>query len=86
MKSQQLSTRFVTRQEAENIALGMQNLFLVGPFTSQSRVPHIAERAAEHLEDAGIFPKRSLCLMIAKIALTMWIGTIQAVKTEQANS
>ena len=82
----QLSKRFVPHSEVMEIAAGMQNLFLVGPLFSQSRIPQIAFHAAEHLEDRGISPKRSLCLLVAKQALAMWLGTIQAVQTKQANS
>jgi hypothetical protein len=63
----------------------MQNIFLVGTFNSQSRVSHIAHAVAEHLGDEGIFPKRSLCLMIAKIALTMWIESNMKAKAIHAS-
>ncbi len=86
MKNQQLSKRFISRGEATEIAAEIQNLFLVGDLNSRSRVPQVAQRVAEHLRDEGVTPKRSLCLMIAKMALTMWIETTVNVKSIHASN
>lgn len=64
---------FVTDQKIAEIADNLQNAFEVGPLHSQSSISEIAAHAADELADNGLPTRRSLCLVVAKVALATWI-------------
>tara|TARA_R110002020_G_scaffold12409_6_gene45526 strand:+ start:27173 stop:27430 length:258 start_codon:yes stop_codon:yes gene_type:complete len=79
-------TRFVTHDEAQDFANQLQMVFEVGTLNSQSRVTEIAFHACELLQDEGITsPRKSLCLMIAKMAQTIFQGTLMQTQQQLNN-
>lgn len=54
--------------------------FAVGNLNSQSSMGEIVREAAMHLRDAGLPDRKSLCIMLAKRAMTNWHGKIIAAK------
>ena len=75
---------YISDETAHQIALDMQNCFMFGNLHSQSTIPEIAVRVRDELLDRRITARRSLCLMIAKMALAQWHGTIMLTKLEDA--
>ena len=73
---------FVTDEKIAEVADEMQNLFEVGPLHSQSTIKQIAWKAKETLEDMGLPSRKSLCFVVAKVALMTWQETIHQTKVE----
>ena len=67
---------YVKPNQIAEIADNMQPLFESGPLHSRSRIGEIARHAAEELADAGLPTRRSLCFVVAKVALATWQETI----------
>jgi hypothetical protein len=75
---------FVTDQKIAEVADEMQSLFEVGSLHSQSKIGVIARHAEEALADNGLPTRKSLCLVVAKVALMTWHETIHQTKKEMA--
>lgn len=75
---------FVTDQKIAEVADEMQSLFEVGQLHSQSKIGIIARHAREALADNGLPTRKSLCLVVAKVALMTWQETIHQTKQEMA--
>ena len=71
---------FVTDKKISEIADNLQSAFEVGSLHSQSSISEIAAHAADELADNGLPTRKSLCLVVAKIALAHWIETIMQTK------
>jgi hypothetical protein len=73
---------FVTQNQIEEIAEDMhRNTFGFSLF-SQSSIKEIANVAQERLADRGLPTRRSLAIVIAKLALALWHETILQTKKE----
>lgn len=68
-------TMFVTDKKIAEIADNLQSAFEVGSLHSQSSISKIAAHAADELADSGLPTRRSLCLVVAKVALATWTET-----------
>lgn len=66
---------FVKDEKIAEIADNLQSAFEVGSLHSQSKISEIARHAADELADNGLPTRRSLCLVVAKVALATWIET-----------
>lgn len=71
---------FVTDQIIAEVADEMQSNFEVGSLHSQSSIGAIARVAQEQLADRGLPTRKSLCFVVAKVALNTWHETIHQVK------
>lgn len=67
---------FVTNAQIEKVADQMQPLFEIGSLHSRSRIGEIARHAAGELADAGLPTRRTLCFVVANVALATWQETI----------
>ena len=74
----------VTDKKIAEIASNLQSEFEVGSLHSHSSISEIASHAADELADNGLPTRRSLCLVVAKVALATWIETIMQTKSELA--
>jgi len=73
---------FVTDDKIAEIADNLQSAFEIGLLHSQSKISEIARHAADELADNGLPTRRSLCLVVAKVALATWAeATIQTKAT-----
>ena len=75
---------FVTDQTIAEIADNLQSAFEVGSLHSRSSISEIANHAADELADAGLPTRRSLCLVVAKVALMTWTETTLQTKAALA--
>ena len=66
---------FVTDQKIAEMADNLQSAFEVGSLHSQSSIREIAAHAADELADNGLPTRKSLCFVVAKVALATWTET-----------
>jgi len=74
---------FVTDEKIAEIADNLQSAFEVGSLHSQSSIREIAAHAAEELADNGLPTRKSLCFVVAKVALMNWIEMTMQTKAAQ---
>ena len=75
---------FVTDEKITQVARDLQPLFEVGALHSCSSIRDIVPHAGEELHAQGLPTRRSLAIVVAKLALAIWIGTVFATKKEVA--
>ena len=75
---------FVTDQIISEVADGMLNNFEGGTLHSRSSIREIASHAKEELADRGLPTRKSLCFVVAKVALMAWQEEIHATKQRLA--
>ena len=73
---------FVNNKTVKEIALAIQPAFEFGNLYSRSSIREIAQHAREELAERKLPTRKSLCFVVAKLALALWHETIQ--KTNQA--
>ena len=71
---------FVTNEKVSEIADNLLSNFEVGDLHSRSSLREIARHARDELADNGLPTRRSLCFVVAKVALANWVGTVDAHK------
>ena len=72
---------FVSDKIVKEIALELQPAFEHGNLYSRSSIREIAHHAREELATRKLPTRKSLCFVVAKLALALWHETIQ--KTNQ---
>ena len=75
---------FVTDKIISEVADGMLNNFESGSLHSRSSIREIASHAKEELADRGLPTRKSLCFVVAKVALMTWHETIHETKVQLA--
>ena len=73
---------FVSDETINEIASDMQSLFEFD-LHSQSSISEIARAAREELADRGLPTRKSLAVVIAKVALMKWQSTVFEAKENQ---
>ena len=73
---------FVTDDMIAEVADDMQTAFHF-VLHSQSSIREIADVAEGALSDRGLPTRRSLAIVVAKVALMRWHGTIEALKANR---
>tara|TARA_R100001510_G_C7651400_1_gene209057 strand:- start:1417 stop:1650 length:234 start_codon:yes stop_codon:yes gene_type:complete len=73
---------FVNNQTVKEIAIAIQPAFEVGALYSRSSIREVAQHAREELADRRLPTRKSLCFVVAKLALALWQETIE--KTNQS--
>jgi len=76
---------FVSNDTLAEIADDMQSVFET-ILHSQSSIREIADVAQEALADRGLPTRRSLAIVVAKMALMRWHATIEVTKAQAASS
>ena len=73
---------FVTDKKIAEVAEDLLQLFEVGDLHSRTKVGKIAIHAKEALLEHGLPTRRSLCCVVAEVALMTWQEEV--LKTKQA--